>query len=176
MCYVSKSADSLACIAKISTELLPEFDPDDVKEDVAARGYCKMSGRSFGAIFNVLLEYTTQDFADIEKAAGEQEKQDPAALVTRLHTCVEAFDDLLKFSKNWERDSGVLHACIKFGNKVILSFSKIAPSLQRCFKTQQEEIKAVIKRLQGSTRMLQHICAHAKVWQCCVRIPGRGHV
>jgi hypothetical protein len=31
------------------------------------------------------------------------------------------------------------------------------------FSPCQEEIKAVIKQLQGGTRVLQHICAHAKV-------------
>ena len=164
-CYVSRHKEPIDCINKVSVELLPEFDPDDVREDVQAEGFCRMSGRSFPAIFNVLLEHTTQCFAEIEKTAvdTEKHKQDPAALVARLHTSVEAFDRLIKFSKNWDRDSSVLHACIKFGNKVVLSFTKIVPYLQRSFKTQQEEIKTVIKQLQGSTRALQHICAHAKV-------------
>ena len=37
------------------------------------------------------------------------------------------------------------------------------PSLSFAPRCLQEEIKAVIKQLQGSTRILQHICAHAKV-------------
>ena len=52
-------------------------------------------------------------------------------------TGVQAFDQLIKFSKGWDRDSGVLHSCMKFGNKIISSFIKIVPSLHRCFKTQQ---------------------------------------
>ena len=44
---------------------------------------------------------------------------------------------LKQFSKHWDRDSGVLHGCMKFGNKIILSVIKIVPSLHRCFKTQQ---------------------------------------
>lgn len=162
-CYVSRNTLPIDCISKITSELLPMFDPDDAKEDVIAEGYCKMSGKIFAAIFSTMLEYTTNDFADVEKIALDTANQDPAVLLTRLHTSVQAFDHLIKFVKHWERDSGVLHACIKFGNKVILSFIKIIPSLHRCFKTQQEEIKAVIKQLQASTRALQHMCAHAKV-------------
>jgi len=55
-----------------------------------------MSGRAFSSLFNVLLEYTTYDFANIEKTAADTEKQDPGALLTRLHTSVEAFDRLIK--------------------------------------------------------------------------------
>jgi len=55
-----------------------------------------MSGRAFSALFNILLEYTTHDLADIESTAVETEKQDPAALLTRLHLSVEAFDQLVK--------------------------------------------------------------------------------
>lgn len=51
--------------------------------------------------------------------------------------CLEVFDSLIKFTKTWERDSGVLHACIKFGNKAVPSVTKIVPCLNRCFKTQQ---------------------------------------
>ena len=39
----------------------------------------------------------------------------------------------------------------------------------------QEEIKAVIKQLQGSTRALQHICAHAKVTADCLHIHASTH-
>jgi hypothetical protein len=68
-----------------------------------------MSGKSFSNLFNVLLEYTTCDFANIEKTAADAEKQDPAALLARLHTSVEAFDNLIKVeykqTKQRERES-----------------------------------------------------------------------
>ena len=56
-------------------------------------------------------------------------------LHTHTHTPLSLF--VQQFSKHWDRDSGVLHGCMKFGNKVILSVIKIVPSLHRCFKTQQ---------------------------------------
>jgi Fanconi anemia group D2 protein len=164
-CYISRSKEPIECINKISMELLPAFDPDDVKDDVEAEGYCKMSGRSFSSLFNVVFDHTMQSFAEVEKTVVEMNKRSaaPEGLLVRLHASVQAFNQLIRFSNNWDRDSGVLHACVKYGNKIVVSFTKVVPYLERSFKTQPEEIKAIVRGLQLSTRALQHICAHGKV-------------
>ena len=87
---------------------------------------------------------------------------------------------LVNLTKTWE-DSSVLIHCLKFGNKIVSSFIRLVPSLNACFKQQQDTIQPLLKTFQvlllpslcphltslaqTSTRVLQHICAHGKVQQ-----------
>ena len=54
--------------------------------------------------------------------------------------------------------------CLQHGRQFVEAFVRSGiPLLNVAFRTKQEEVLALLKSLQQSTRSLQHFCGHSKV-------------
>ncbi|EKX48176.1 hypothetical protein GUITHDRAFT_106251 [Guillardia theta CCMP2712] len=177
--YVKFSSCSLSCVSLITKELLYEIDPSHRKGVTYVDGYPSITSQNFVSFFAILMETMCSIFAKIEEE-NSGKKTEPDGFIPTLTTAVECFVQLVNLTKTWE-DSSVLIHCLKFGNKIVSSFIRLVPSLNACFKQQQDTIQPLLKTFQvlflpsqrphltslaqTSTRVLQHICAHGKVQQ-----------
>jgi len=109
-----------------------------------------------------LSQQSMQASQDLLANSQKDVEQSVQQYLLRLETIVKVFEGLIELTKMKDQKN-ILNVAMKQGKSFVDAFMRCTPFLANHFKDRATEIRSVLRTLQVSTRILQNLCAHAKV-------------
>jgi Fanconi anemia group D2 protein len=145
-------------------EAICEGFPQLIEEDaLASKLYPTLTRATSGSFYKAASEELVKSM----KVDGANKKIVPIEIppdrIHELDIIVRVFHILISIVKSFDT-KGILSCALKLGRSFLETFVRFGmPVLEKGFKTNKDDIQALLKNLQQSTRCLQHFCGHSKV-------------
>ncbi|XP_062522638.1 Fanconi anemia group D2 protein-like isoform X2 [Corticium candelabrum] len=170
--HIAFSEDPVAVIEAIVGEGFPQLMEEDA---VASKLYPTLTRATSVSFYRSAAEELVNALkvdAACKRTAAVEVQSDR---LLELDIIVRVFHILVKIVKSFDA-RGLVSSALKIGRSFLDTFLRFGmPVLERVFKTNKDDVLALLKNLQLSTRSLQHFCGHSKVaknMQLVNHVPG----
>ncbi|GAB1609100.1 Fanconi anemia group D2 protein-like [Argonauta hians] len=159
-CYLSNSASPLDAIEKVCGEAIPQLINAD--DDTSAM-YPSLTASTFSMFYRVLFEQLVSTVKNLGSAKKNDSLEEKEEKIHQWNLAVRIFQILTTLIKKFDGLPN-LGTVLKSGRLFVDAFTVQAmPLLDVMYCSQHENIHALLKSMQLSTRPLHYICYHSKI-------------
>ncbi|XP_037793800.1 LOW QUALITY PROTEIN: Fanconi anemia group D2 protein-like [Penaeus monodon] len=162
--YLKESSNPLGLVDTICSEALEEFMSESGR-DPRSETYPTLTKATLGMYYRSLLLYLVSGTKKALSAQGPASAANREECLNVWITAIKVFCTLVGTLKKYDTRN-LLGPCLKYSRTFLELFLRNAmPLLDSCLRMHNQEVVTLLKNLQTSTRLLQHVCTHSKVNQ-----------
>ncbi|XP_014669534.1 PREDICTED: Fanconi anemia group D2 protein homolog [Priapulus caudatus] len=155
--YLEHTGDRLSAIEGITTEGVSELLEEE--SDGCSGRWPTLSRASFPVYYRIMMAEVVRN---ARRAATANEESVEEQLI-QWSMSVRILHVLISFIKAFDSRPNLATA-LKYGRQFVEVFLRQAmPLLHRTFRSHTADVQTILKKLQLSTRFMQHMCSHSKV-------------
>lgn len=158
--FISLSKNPLDAIGKLTNDAIPELLDSSQK---ASYIYPTLTVSTFPTFYRVAFAELVAVVKTISAGKKDESYEIRKEKILQWNWAVRIFHVLITFTKKFDALVNI-GTVLKTGRVFVDAFTiQAMPLLDQIYRSQYENIQALLKSMQLSTRSLHHICGHSKI-------------
>ncbi|XP_066963666.1 Fanconi anemia group D2 protein isoform X1 [Macrobrachium rosenbergii] len=162
--YFKNSGTTISYVDTLCSVGLAEF-LEDTGRNPQSETFPTLNKGTLGIFYRSMMSFLVTGTKKSLSSLGSASLTDKEKCLETWSTAIKIFHVLVTMLKTHDSKT-LLCPCLKYSRSFLELFLRSAmPVLDSCLLVHNQEVTVLLKNLQGSTRLLQHVCTHSKVTQ-----------